>query len=49
MNIGDSGKVLVNYGDITQVKSFLKIYILQSKCPSGAIIVNGPLGSQNPR
>ena len=29
LNIGDSGKVLVNYGDITQVKSFSKIYSLQ--------------------
>jgi len=48
-NIGYSGKVLLNFGDIAQVKSFSKIYILHSKCPSGAITVNSPLGGQNPK
>jgi hypothetical protein len=44
-----TGKVLVDFGDITQVKSFSKICILHSKYPSGAIIVNSTLGGQNPR
>jgi hypothetical protein len=48
-NIGYSGRVLVNFDEISQVKSFSKIYILHSKCPSGAIIVNSPLGGQNTR